>query len=216
MKKLPTPSVQGELLDRRVDTTFTHLFNAIFSTGDAREMGETAFMVLCCIKSYASLNTGQSFPSMDTVAEKIGKSRDTVERSIKKLVEMEYVQVCGKKGRNNVYKVKERFPITNRDGEMVEAVRWDYVPMAVSEVQRQVRQYVEKGRVEGQQTIHIEKIEVNINYGTQIETQIVSENVQMNGSYDVQALRDRMQSARAAEFEKISRLIPGVKLRGKV
>jgi predicted transcriptional regulator len=216
MRKPLTLPAQGELLDRRADTTFTHLFNAIFSTGDAREMGETSFMVLCCIKSYASLNTGQSFPSMDTIAEKIGKSRDTVERSIKRLVEMGYVEVCGKRGRNNVYRIKERFPITNGEGKMVEAAWWDYVPTAVAEVQRQVKQYAEKGRVEGQQVIHIEKIEVNINYGTQIGTQVISaENVQMNDAYDVDALKSRMINARDAEFDKIQKLIPGLNLKSK-
>jgi len=208
---------QGELLDRRADTTFVHLFNAMFSSGDAKDMGETPFFVLCCIKSFASLNTGQSFPSMETIAKTVGKSRDTVVRSVKTLVDMGYVEIIGKRGRNNVYKIKERFPITNGEGEMVEAVRWDYVPMAVAEVQRQVRQYAEQGRTDGKQVIHIEKIEVkvNINYGTQIETQIVAaENVQMNGAYDEEEVKRRLLNAKDAALAKMQKMIPGLNLKG--
>lgn len=213
MKKRP-PSVQGELLDRRADTTFTHLFSAMFSSGDVREMGETAFMVFCCIKAHSDIGTGLSYPSKDRIADLCGKSHDTVERAVKKLIAMERVEICGKRGRNNVYRCRERFQIVNREGEPVENVHAGYIPRTVAEVQRQVKEYVEKGRVGDGQVIHIEKIEVNINYGTQIETQIIADNVQMNGAYDAEALKERMRAARVAEFEKIAKIIPGVKLKG--
>lgn len=215
MKTPPaTLPAQGELLDRYADTTFIHLFNAMFSSGDALKMGETPFFVLCCIKSFASLNTGQSFPSMETIGKTIGKSRDTVVRAIGTLVEMGYVEIVGKRGRNNVYQVKERFPITNGEGEMVEAVRWGYVPMAVAEVQRQVKQYAEQGRADGRQIIHIEKIEVNINYGTQIGTQIITaDNVQMNGACDEEEVRRRLLNAKDAALAKMQKIIPGLNLK---
>lgn len=213
-RRLPSiASPQTELLDKRADTTFSHLFASIYATGDAREMGDTAFMVFCCIKAHSDIGTGLSYPSKERVAELCGKSHPTVERAIKKLIEMDRVEVYGKRGRNNVYRCKERFQITDGEGRALEDVGFDYVPRAVSEVQRQVRQYIEQGRVEGQPIIHIEKIEVNINYGTQIEQQIVAENVQMNGKDDREALFERMNAARKAEFAKIKEIIPGVRLK---
>lgn len=194
------------MFDRKADVSFTHLFNAMFSSGEARQMGPTAFMVFCCIKSFTNLNRGNAFPGQKMIAELTGRSVDTVKRSIDELIDMGYIQVH-RNGSHNEYQINERIAITNREGRVVEEAWFKYVPTAVNEVQRQVKEYIDRGSLGDRPVIHIDKIEVNIvnnnNYGTQITTN----NVNMNGPDDSVELKNRMRDARDRNINAIYRVI---------
>jgi biotin operon repressor len=148
-----------------VQTSWFHVFRSMVESGDMASMGPHPVAVYLAIKSCLSWGTGKAFPSQNTLAEKAGISRRTVQRSLDSLVEHGYLSVdCGKqRGVSNVYTLREKLVLRNRESQKPEALAtWDYVPGAVQAAVREVQRVALSGDFAGAKFIHIEKLTVNI------------------------------------------------------
>ena len=150
-------------------TSWFHLFKAMFDSGDVAKMSPPTFTVYCCIKSHLDFHTGVSFPSVETIAEKTGISSRQVLRCLKTLEEMGYL-TRRKEWRKNVYTLREKVQFTDKDGRPAAVATFDYLPSLVKEAQAELNNVRITGDMDGTKVIHIEKLvieHINIVQGDQ-------------------------------------------------
>jgi DNA-binding MarR family transcriptional regulator len=155
-------SNQQELF--QAETTWFHIFKAMIDNGDAAKMGGTAFLVYSVIKSHTNFSTGRSFPAHETIAEKSGISVDQVKRCINKLIEMEYI-TKGKRGRQNVYTLREKVQVLDVEGRPTAEATWDYLPNMVKAAVADLKNVLMSGDLAGAKIVHIERLNIQINNG---------------------------------------------------
>jgi len=172
-KQTPPPSpppTQGELF--QAQTTWFHVFKSMVDSGDVAAMGPYAVTVYLVVKSYTNYHTGEAFPSIDLITEKSGLSKSQVIRELKTLTEKGYIG-CEKKGRRNIYTLKERVHIADESGRPAAVATWDYLPSAVSHAVADLKNVLLTGDLAGAKIVNIEKL--NIIIGDH-NTQVVLEN----------------------------------------
>lgn len=168
--------------DLQAETSWFHLFRCMIESGDAREMGPSPFMVYCVIKSHTNFSTGRAFPSIQTIVDKSGLSKSSVLRALKVLGEFGYLTV-EKKGRNNVYRLREKVTMNDGEGRPAAVATWDYLPTSIKAAQAELRNFLLEGKTDGLQVIQIEVLHLNVQIN-----QGEGGNTQANFSPD--ALRD--------------------------
>ena len=72
-------------MEGQIDSSFTTEQRDLFASGIVAEIGVNAYAVWSAIKFYADYNTGHAWPGMRTIGEKLGISKDTVQRAIESL-----------------------------------------------------------------------------------------------------------------------------------
>ncbi len=151
-------SQQGELF--QAETTWFHVFKTMIRSGDAAAMGPHALALYVVIKSYTNYSTGHAFPRLDLLAEKAGMSLSMVKKCIGRLEEFGYINKK-KKGRRNVYSLREKIDIKDEAGRPTAVATWDYLPSTVEAARAEIRDFLLKGR-EGEplQYIHIERLTI--------------------------------------------------------
>lgn len=155
-------STQGELF--QADTTWFHVFKSMIDTGDAAKMGGTTFLVYAVIKAHTNWSTGRAFPAIETVAEKAGVSPDTVTRSIKDLEKMGYI-TKEKKGRQNVYSLREKVTFEDKEGRPSAVATWDYLPSTIEAARAELRNFKLTGDSNAPQIINIQRLTLNVQIG---------------------------------------------------
>jgi biotin operon repressor len=153
---------QMELLS--ADTTWLHVFRDMIFRGEAAKMGPHGFTAYCVIKAHSSLNSGESFPSLETIAKESGMSVAQVKRELDKLESMGYL-MRSKKGRVNEYKLREKVDILNDSGAVQAVATWDYVPIGVKAAVADLKNVIVTGDLAGARIVNIERMVVNINTG---------------------------------------------------
>lgn len=187
----------GERLE--VETAWFHMFRALIQSGSIATMGVNAFAVYAAIKAHSDYKSGASYPGVMRLAELVGLSKRQIIREQSKLVEMGYLKKQ-KIGRNNVYLIREQFPVT-KAGQPHALVSWDYSPNGVADIRQEIKQLVAEGLKEAAsttQSLHIEFLQINVN------VQHASDNataVQVTAPIDLdtlpEPLRRRMESIQA-------------------
>jgi DNA-binding MarR family transcriptional regulator len=117
-------SIRGQ-----IDSSFTTDQRDLFASGIVAEIGVTAYAVWHGIKYYADYNTGEAFPGMRTLGQKLGVSKDTINRAIDSLVQARMLRVVKPhtKRKGQTYIARER--MTVRVGSAVLCtILIDYVP----------------------------------------------------------------------------------------
>lgn len=113
----------------QIDSSFTTEQRDLFASGMVAEIGVNAYAVWQAIKYYADFKTGEAFPGMRTLGDKLGLSKATVQRAIKVLEEANLTRVVKPhtKRRGQTYIARERLRITF--GNIVLAtILIDYIP----------------------------------------------------------------------------------------
>ena len=152
---------QGTLF--KANAQWFHVFRDMIDRGDAAKMGSGAVLVYLVIKTYTDLSTGKSFPELSKIIEKSGLSRTQVKRHFKVLEENGYLSVQRTPGKKSVYILREKVAIRNADtGDVEHTATFDYVPVAVSQAQAEISNFIAKGELEGAKIIRIDKLVVNI------------------------------------------------------
>jgi len=146
------------------ETTWFHIFKAMIDNGDAAKMGGTTYLVYSVIKSHTNFSSGRAFPAHEMIAEKSGISVDQVKRCINKLIEMEYI-TKGKKGRHNVYTLREKVQMFDVAGRPVAEATWDYLPNMVRAAVADLKNVLLTGELTGAKIVHIERLNIQINNG---------------------------------------------------
>ena len=113
----------------QIDSSFTTDQRDLFASGIVAEIGVNAYAVWHGIKYYADYNTGEAFPGMRALGEKLGVSKDTVQRAIDVLVQARMVRVIKphSKRRGQTYVARERMSVRVGSAVLCTIVI-DYVP----------------------------------------------------------------------------------------
>ena len=146
----------------QADTQWFHLFRSMIENGDMAKMSGSSLKVYLVIKSHCIFNTGASFPSLETISLKSGLSDRQVMRCIKELQDLAYINMQ-KRGRNNLYVLREKLAIRDLFGNTAAEASWDYIPTMVSNTIDELKQYIKSALPESGQIIQIENLQININ-----------------------------------------------------
>jgi DNA-binding transcriptional ArsR family regulator len=166
-------AAQSELFN--AETTWFHIFRTMIANGDVARMGPHAFTVYCVIKAHTNFSTGRAFPSLELIAEKTGISLAQVKRELKTLEEMKYL-TKEKRGRSNLYQLREKVEIQDNHGRPQAVATWDYLPSGVQAAIADLKNVMVTGDLGGAKIVHIERLVVNMNTGsgTQINIDLAS------------------------------------------
>lgn len=129
--------------DLKVETLWVHMLRSMFTKGKAKDLGPTVFFIYSAIKAHCNLETGNAFPSQETLMRLTGLSQDTISRSVKVLVEAGLLTVS-KQGRKLHYALVEHFPIT-LDDKVVGGATGPYVPKQMQHLVEEVKLAVKTG-----------------------------------------------------------------------
>lgn len=168
---------QGELWDElRVEHMWIHLVRGLIKNGEIAKVGTVAFCVYVAIKAHTDLDTGNAWPSIALLAEQVGVSKDTVERSLKKLVSAGLLKV-EKRGRSNVYSVIEKIAITTQSGEPWGSGERKYIASQYKTFVDELKRLARSGNLPGDRSITI-NVTLNVQNITQGDNGHVAMNVQ--------------------------------------
>lgn len=142
-------------------TGWFHVFRALIESGDLARMGPHAFACYAVLKAHAGHTTGQAFPGVERIAELSGVSARQVKRELARLAELGYV-VATKRGRSNVYTLRERVEVLDPAGQVQAVASWDYVPASVAAAVADLRRVLVSGQLGGAQLVHIEHLTVQV------------------------------------------------------
>jgi DNA-binding MarR family transcriptional regulator len=179
-RTMPTPGAPEAppvpTADIHADTRWFHLFRAMIDSGDLARMDGSTFKVYAVIKAYTHMQTGAAFPGVETIAEKCGLSSRQVVRDLQHLGELGYITKT-KRGRHNVYQLREQVSITDGEGRAIARASWDYIPALVQTAVADVRQVLLSGDLAGAKVVHIEHLYVQINVN-EVQPGGVAQNLQ--------------------------------------
>jgi len=150
---------QGELF--RAETTWFHIFRDMIESGDVAKIGPHAVTVYLVIKAHTNFSTGRAFPAIETIVEKSGVSVAQVKRELKTLEAFGYI-TKEKKGRHNVYTLREKVSIKGDDGRPAAVATWDYLPSSVQHAVADLKNVMISGDLAGAKLVHIERLQVNV------------------------------------------------------
>lgn len=145
----------------KADMSFFSVFRELIDNGTLAEVGVYSWAVYTVIKSYSGYNTGESFPSVQTIAAKSGISEIQVKRSLKQLEEKGLL-TKRKEGRHNVYSLNETLTISDQNHQAVATASFSYVPSKIKDSLAELRDVLLAGDLQGTKTIHIEHLQLNI------------------------------------------------------
>lgn len=110
----------------------------MFIQGTVAEIKPTAFTVYCCIKAHVDFHDGRSIPLEKDIVAQTGLSERQVQRSLK-VLEKHGLLVRDKEGRQNVYRVKEKFLIRDADTKGKNAtLTWEHLPAQFKRVRQEL------------------------------------------------------------------------------
>lgn len=143
-----------------------HSFKSMVLSGGINIIGVYGYAVLSVMKSYANFHTGKATIGQEKIAKLLGISVKQVQREIKKLTKLGHVKIVGKWGRTNIYQVQEKIQFTSHDGKPAVIATMPYISTAMESAVQQLKIFRETGKLENSDFIHIENLQVNINYIT--------------------------------------------------
>lgn len=152
-------SKQTELFE--ATTTWFHVFRSMIDSGDVKTLGPYAVTVYLVIKAYTNFSTGRSFPAIETISEKSGVSVAQVKRELKKLEAAGYIST-EKKGRSNIYTLREKVELRDESGRPSAVATWDYLPASVSSAMADLKNVMMSGDISNARIVHIERLTVNV------------------------------------------------------
>jgi DNA-binding transcriptional ArsR family regulator len=155
--------MKKDKMNGTAETTWFHLFRSMIFDGNMKKMGLSAFGIYCTIKAHVDFSTGSAFPSIERICELTGLTKRTVLRNLSILEDMGFV-VKEKKGRKNVYTLRERFDILDDLGRPSAVATWDYLPRSVQAAQAELKNFLLTGKSDGT-IIHIERLNLQVNLG---------------------------------------------------
>ena len=145
-----------------IDSSFTTEQRDLFASGMVAEIGVNAYAVWHAIKFYADFKTGEAFPGMRTIGQKLGISPMTVQRAIDRLLEAKMLRVTkpASKRRGQTYIAREKMAI--RVGNTVLCtIIVDYVPNSLRHRLNKIEQAINTGEKDDEAWAEVEIIPGN-------------------------------------------------------
>jgi len=133
-------------MEGKIDSSFTTEQRDLFSSGMVAEIGVNAYAVWQAIKFYADFKTGEAFPGMRTLGQKLGLSPPTVQRAVKTLEAAQLVRVTKShsKRRGQTYVARERLRVT-LGSRVLCTIVVDYVPNTLRQRLNRIEQALTTG-----------------------------------------------------------------------
>lgn len=154
-------SNQSELFE--AETQWFHVFKAMIDSGELAKMEGSTVKVYLVVKAHTNFSTGRAFPALETIADKSGMSIAQVKRCLKQLEEHGYISK-EKKGRSNVYTLREKIHIEDGQGRPAAVATWDYLPSSVQQAVADLKNVLVTGDLAGAKVVHIERLQVNVTH----------------------------------------------------
>lgn len=133
-------------MEGKIDSSFTTEQRDLFSSGMVAEIGVNAYAVWQAIKFYADFKTGEAFPGMRTLGQKLGLSQPTVQRAVKVLEAAQLVRVTKShtKRRGQTYVARERLRVA-LGSRVLCTIIVDYVPNTLRQRLNRIEQALATG-----------------------------------------------------------------------
>jgi len=146
-------------MEGRIDSSFTTEQRDLFASGFVAEIGVNAYAVWSAIKFYADYNTGHAWPGMRTLGEKLGVSKDTVQRAIESLERAHLVRIVQghTKRRGQTYVARERMCI-RLGSRVLCTIVFDYVPNSLRGTIKRIETALQTGEDDPEAFAEVEVI----------------------------------------------------------
>lgn len=146
-------------MDGIIDSSFTTEQRDLFSSGMVAEIGVNAYAVWQAIKFYADFNTGEAFPGMRTLGQKLGLGKSTVQRAVEALEAAKLVRVTQghTKRRGQTYVARERLRVT-LGSRVLCTIVVDYVPNTLRQRLQRIEQALATGEKDPEAFAEVEII----------------------------------------------------------
>lgn len=117
-------------MEGEIDSTFQTQQRDMFTSGIVAEIGSNAYTVWSVIKCYADFATGEAWPGMREIGNKIGLGKSTVQRAVKVLEAAHLLRIVADakfKRKGQTYIARERLAV-RLGGRVICFIVVDYVP----------------------------------------------------------------------------------------
>lgn len=131
----------------------------MFASGFVAEIGVNAYAVWSALKIFADYNTGQAFPGMRTIGERIGLSAMTVKRAIDVLKAARMVRVVksATRRKGQTYVARERLAV-RLGSRVICTIVVDYVPARLRGQINRIEQALKTGEHDAEAFAEVEII----------------------------------------------------------
>lgn len=139
---------QDELPFYKVDKTFVRLMNAVIDKELLAEMRPAGLACLLVVKRYVPYDGISSWPSHNLIAKKTGLTRQTVKKTLQKLIDLGWLRAT-KRGRGWEYNITEKFYAISQEPE-VRPDGWletTYGPLEIQKKSRAIASFERTGEV---------------------------------------------------------------------
>jgi hypothetical protein len=186
---------QSEIWDElKVKHMWVHLVRGLVHDGEIAVMGVVPFCVLVAVKAYTDIETGNAHPGVPLIAKLIGKSHDVVQRALKTLTKLGYLEVEKAHGKANKYSVIEKIPITHADGQPWGTAVRKYVPLEYAGFVAEIQRLAKTGNIPGDKNITI-NVTLNVQNINQVDNGTVIQNVVVSSDAELhELLKGRLNS----------------------
>jgi len=148
------------------DLGWFHIFTEMISSGDLKLLMKeckSSIGVYLVIKSLVHYKKGVSFPSIATIIDKTGLTNKTVIKALEALEKYDYIDV-DRTGKNNVYRVREKIRVRDKNKEDVALVTFDYFSSVLNDVRNEIKKFIMSPNDDkSYQFIQIENLNINLN-----------------------------------------------------
>lgn len=161
------------------DPTWIKLQSSILKSDTAlKNIGPVAFVVMCILRAHRNLKGwGDAFPSVKTIAQRMGKSPQTIHNALKKLKELDYIdyEVKGKKNHYTLMEGGELTPTEGNEDLPKVDTRYPYDPIKGDVYVQDLKALAETGELpEGSKVVIVNKITNNFTLVQQADKVVIN------------------------------------------
>lgn len=197
-------AAQSELFN--TEAAWVHIFKEIVRSkvwADLSPLGAKAYVA---VKSFTNWESGEAFPSIDTLQEYSGLARASVIKALKELEEKGLLRRDNKRGKGSSYMLVEQFEVTDQTGRPAASVSFDYTPGLVKDAVTELKNFIANGlTLDGKaQYIKIEHLTLNIAHGGNIQNNTYNQTIDTN--LVLKGMRDMLEKRDTPEAEAVRAL----------
>ena len=141
-------------------------------------MGPVAFVVMCILRAHRNLKGwGDAYPSVKTIAARMGKTPQTIHNALKKLKKLDYIdyEVKGKKNHYTLMEGSEMTPTEGNEDLPVVDTRFPYDPLKDRVYIEDLKAMAATGELpKGSKVVIVNKITNNFTLVQQAEKVIIN------------------------------------------
>lgn len=147
----------------KADTSWFHIFKELIRSGTWAKMSPNSKAVYPVVKNFVNWETGVAFPSITTIMQYAGLSRQAVVNGLKDLEALGLIRKEHQERGRGSYRLIERFEVMEPDGSANSVVTFDYLPSMIKEAVAQLKNFAAGVAVDGNvQIISVEHLNLTV------------------------------------------------------